>query len=68
MVDVLVVGLEAILNKFTDNTKLGGADDSIKGGKALQRDLGKLEGWAIIKNTKLNKNECQTLRLGIHTD
>ncbi|KAJ7401307.1 rna-directed dna polymerase from mobile element jockey-like [Pitangus sulphuratus] len=36
-------GLEGILSKFADDTKLGGAVDSLKGRETLQRDLGKLE-------------------------
>jgi len=66
MVDNLIVGLEDIQNKFAENTKLGGADDSIKSEEALQRHLGKLEGWAIINHMKFNK--CQILHLGIHID
>lgn len=36
-----------------DDGKLGGADDSIEGGVALQKD--KLEGWAITNNMKFKR-------------
>ncbi|KAJ7411578.1 hypothetical protein BTVI_48989 [Pitangus sulphuratus] len=43
----LDTGLEGILNKFADSTKLGGAADPLKGREVLQRDFDKLEDWAI---------------------
>ncbi|KAJ7411945.1 hypothetical protein BTVI_48114 [Pitangus sulphuratus] len=48
-------GLEEILSKFIDDTKLRGAIDALKGKEALQRDLNKLEDWAIISHMKFNK-------------
>lgn len=39
-----------------DDTKLGGAVDSIKGGEGLQRDVDKTESWTITN--------CQILHLG----
>lgn len=44
MINDLDAELEGILSKLADDTKLGGAVDSLKGRAALQRDLGKLEG------------------------
>lgn len=38
--------LEGILGIFMDNTKLGGAFDSLEDREALQRDPDKLEGWS----------------------
>ncbi|RMC20264.1 hypothetical protein DUI87_01110 [Hirundo rustica rustica] len=57
-------GLEDILRKFADNTKLGGAVYSFEGREALQRDLNKLEDWAITNHMKFDKGKCQILHLG----
>ncbi|KAJ7410335.1 rna-directed dna polymerase from mobile element jockey-like [Willisornis vidua] len=40
----LDTGLEEILNKFADDTKLGGAVYSLEDREALQRDLNKMQG------------------------
>lgn len=44
------VGLKGVLSKFVDNTNLGGDVDSIRGGEASERDLDKLESWAITSH------------------
>ena len=60
----LDAGLEGILIKFADDTKLGGAVDTLEGKEALQRDLNKLETWAITNHVKFNKGKYQILHLG----
>jgi len=45
-------------NKSAESTKLGGAADScVKSGKALLRDLDKLESWAVSSHMKFNKSK-----------
>ncbi|TRZ08523.1 hypothetical protein HGM15179_018580 [Zosterops borbonicus] len=60
----LEAGLEEILSKFADNTKLGGAVDSLEDREALQRDHNKLEDWEITNHMKFDKGKCQILHLG----
>ncbi|KAJ7396806.1 hypothetical protein BTVI_141270 [Pitangus sulphuratus] len=54
-INYMDVGLEGILSKFADDTKLGGAVDSLKGREALQRDLNEVEAWARPNHMKFNK-------------
>ncbi|GAB0189020.1 centromere protein C [Grus japonensis] len=57
-------GLEGVVSKFADDTKLGGAVDSVEGGEALQRHLDRLENWAITNRMRFNKGRCWILHLG----
>lgn len=57
-------GLDCILRKFTDDTKLGGEVDFCEGRKALQRDLNQLEGWASNRHMMFNKEKYQILHQG----
>ncbi|GAB0182819.1 mitochondrial enolase superfamily member 1 [Grus japonensis] len=69
----LDVGLEGVMKKFADDTKLGGAVDSVEGREALQRDLDRLENWAITNHMKFKRASARLCTwegatLAMHTD
>lgn len=63
-IDDLDRGSECTINDFDDDNKLGGAVDSLMEQDALQRDLGRLECWAMINGMEFKKNKCWLLHLG----
>ena len=56
-------GLEGILNKFADDTKLGGVSDTPEGCAAIQQDLDRLESWSERNLMKFNMGKHSVLHL-----
>jgi len=59
-----------ILIKFADDDKLGGIVRSLQGGEVQQRDLDKLEGWAVNNCVKFINSKCHKVctwdRMSLH--
>lgn len=56
--------VDCIFSRFADGTKLGRTSDMQKVFAAIQKDLDRLENWAVWNLMKFNKGKCKVLPLG----
>jgi len=64
VVSDIVSGTECTLSKFADDRKLYGAVDMLEGRDDIQRELDRLDRWAHVNLTNLNKHKCKALHMG----
>lgn len=56
-------GIQCTLGKFGNDTKLGRSVELLEGKKAMQRDLVKLDQWAVSNHIAFSKAKCWVLHL-----
>lgn len=55
-------GIEKVLIKFADDTKLGGTTSILEDRIRIQNDLDKLEKWTGKNRMKFNRDKCTAVR------
>ncbi|RMC12180.1 hypothetical protein DUI87_11316 [Hirundo rustica rustica] len=60
-IDDMDVGIESLICKFADDTKLGACVDLLEDRMALQRDLEQLDRCAESNKMKFSKSKCRLL-------
>lgn len=55
-------GIEKVLIKFADDTKLGGTTSILEDRIRIRNDLDKLEKWTGKNRMKFNRDKCKVLR------
>ncbi|RMC04798.1 hypothetical protein DUI87_17970 [Hirundo rustica rustica] len=56
-------GIKFNLSKLDKDTKLRGSVNTLDGKDAIQRDLDRLERWALVNLLKFNMAKCKVLNL-----
>uniref|UniRef100_A0A803TK60 Reverse transcriptase domain-containing protein n=1 Tax=Anolis carolinensis TaxID=28377 RepID=A0A803TK60_ANOCA len=54
-------GLEGMIIKFVDDTKLGGIANTPEDRSRIQNDLNRLERWVETNKMKFNRDKCKIL-------
>ena len=57
-------GIEGMLIKFADDTKLGGVGNTAEERIRFQNELNRLENWAQANKMNFNRDKCKVLHLG----
>ena len=57
-------GIKCTLSKFSNDTRLCGAVNTLEGRDAIPRDLDRLERWVCVNLMEFHKAKCKVLHMG----